>query len=92
MNVLLSWLRFRFDHRWVPHHVSPYLDGELSQPERGRLERHVDDCPECRELLRALKALIVTLGMVRGEQDPPVAQAIFSSVRGRLEEPGRNDA
>lgn len=87
MQGPLNRLRFRLDHSWTPRKVSPYLDGELSQSERERLERHVEDCPECRELLRELNALIVTLGTLRDEQGAPVAHAIFSAVRDRLDEP-----
>ena len=79
-------LRFRFDHRWAPRKVSPYLDGELSRSERERLEHHVKDCPECRELLRELDALIDALGALRAEQTAPVADAMLSLVRGRLGE------
>ncbi len=79
--------RFRLDHRWAPRNVSLYLDGELRSSERKRLEHHVDDCPECRELLRELSALIVKLGTLRDDRGAPVAQAILSSVRDRLDEP-----
>src|ERR1035441_5013331 len=59
--------RFGFlrDHRWVPPHASDYLDSELSPRERRRVERHTADCPECRELLRSLQALIGVLGTDR---------------------------
>lgn len=86
MRAPLKSLRFRFDHRWVPRHASAYLDRELASAQRARLERHVDDCPECRRLLRELNALVVALGTLQDEQGEPVAHAIFSSVRGRLDE------
>lgn len=88
MRSPLRRLRFRLDHHWTPRNVSRYLDGELSQSGRERLEHHVEDCPECRELLRELNALIVTLGTLRDEQGAPVAHAIFSAVRDRLDGPG----
>lgn len=51
MKRVLDRLRFRRDHRWVQPHASDYLDGELRPRERTRVERHLDKCPECRELL-----------------------------------------
>lgn len=39
--------------------LSPYLDGELMPPERGRLEEHLQSCPDCREELENLRRLAV---------------------------------
>ena len=86
MKGPFSRLRFRLDHAWTPDHVSPYLDGDLSSGQRARVERHVEDCPECRELLRELGAVIVALGTLHDDAGAPVAQAILSSVRRRIEE------
>lgn len=35
--------------------ISAYVDGELSDDERARVEAHVENCPECRELLGELE-------------------------------------
>ena len=86
MNGLFSRLRFRLDHRWTPLHASPYIDGELSPAHGARLERHIEGCPECRELLRELNALTLALGTLRDEDGVPVAEAILSSVRQRIDE------
>jgi anti-sigma factor RsiW len=90
MEHPLHRLRFRFDHRWVPGHASPYLDGELSPARRARLQRHLDECPECRALLHELSALVAALGTLHDDDGAPVAKTIFSSLRGRLDEPSRD--
>ncbi len=89
MRGLFSRMRFRLDHAWTPPNSSPYLDGELSRTQRARLERHIEECPECRELLRALGALIVALGTLHDHTGAPVAQTILSTVRSRLDEAPR---
>ncbi|MHB8234100.1 MAG: anti-sigma factor family protein [Solirubrobacteraceae bacterium] len=79
-------LRFVLDHRWTPVHVSPYLDDELSAAQRARLERHIEQCPECRELLRELQRLIVSLGTLSDDTGAPVAASILAAVRSRMDE------
>ncbi len=86
MNRVLRRLRFRIDHGWTPPHASEYLDGELSAGARKRLERHVDDCPECRELLRGLKLLIANLGTLRAGDGELVAASLATSVRALLDQ------
>jgi anti-sigma factor RsiW len=78
--------RFGFlrDHRWVPPHASDYLDSELSPRERRRVERHTADCPECRELLRSLQALIGVLGTIGDGEPQVVAAAVLASIHSRL--------
>ncbi len=80
MKRVLERLRFRRDHRWVPPRASDYLDGELRSRERTRVERHLDKCPECRELLRGLQAILSALGTMRGEESEPMADAVLASV------------
>lgn len=77
-------LEFVRDHRWLPPHASEYLDGELGPRERGRVKRHTRDCPECRELLASLRALIEALGTLRGDEERVVAGAVLASVQSRL--------
>lgn len=91
MRRLLHRLRFRIDHRWTPAHASEYIDGECSPAERLRVERHIEECPECRELLRELNAVVGSLGGLRHEGGRLVAGSILASVRTRLEEaPGNS--
>jgi len=38
--------------------LSEYLDNELGPDERGRLERHLADCAECRQVLEQLRQVV----------------------------------
>ena len=42
--------------------LSPYIDGELSTPEKTRVERHIAACDSCRRELESLRA---TVGLLR---------------------------
>ena len=48
--------------RHVGENLSGYLDGELTQQERQRVELHLADCDECRGLLTELSALRERMG------------------------------
>jgi anti-sigma factor RsiW len=41
--------------------ISPYLDRDLSPAERKAVEAHLQDCPECRELLALLREVSTSL-------------------------------
>ncbi len=86
MRGPLHRLGFRRDHRWVQPHTSDYLDDDLRPDERARLEGHVDDCPECRELLRSLHAIVNALGTMRGDEGELMADTVLASVRSRVNE------
>ncbi|MGD8580919.1 MAG: zf-HC2 domain-containing protein, partial [Lysobacterales bacterium] len=45
--------------------LSGYLDGELTQQVRQRVEVHLADCDECRESLADLEALRLRMGQSR---------------------------
>jgi anti-sigma factor RsiW len=82
----LSRFRFARDHRWVPPRASDYLDGDLTPPEVARVQRHVGECPECRELLQELEEIVVALRTLRDDQGELVAGTVLASVRVRLGE------
>ncbi len=88
----MKGLRFWRDHRWVPPRASDYLDGELRSRERARVEHHLNECPECRELLGSLRAIVSALGTLRGDDSVLVADAVLASVRSRLGELPRDGA
>lgn len=48
--------------RHMGERLSGYLDGELTQQERQRVELHLADCAECRGLLDELSALRERMG------------------------------
>jgi anti-sigma factor RsiW len=84
--VTLTTVRFRRDHRFTAGHLSDYTDGGLAARGRGRIERHVPDCPECEQALRSLQRLLLLLHGL-----PAVSEAerpdIAAAVRRRLREP-----
>ena len=48
--------------------MTAYLDGELDDRDRGRLESHLADCPHCSEYLAQLRVTIDALGHVDIDQ------------------------
>lgn len=64
-------LRQMVDHRFTKAHASEYLDGELSQDERDRVDRHISICPKCRTLLASLRRMIETLPGSRDSRSRP---------------------
>jgi hypothetical protein len=57
------------ERRHVNEHVgdlvSGYLDGELTQQRRQRVEAHCRDCEDCRQILEELRALRERMGQAR---------------------------
>ena len=53
----------------IEHHVgeqlSGYIDGELTQQDRQRVERHCEQCDTCREQLNELRDLRERMGRAR---------------------------
>ena len=45
--------------------LSGYLDGELTQQQRQRVETHCDTCTECKKNLKELRALRESIGKAR---------------------------
>ncbi|HEV3228110.1 MAG TPA: zf-HC2 domain-containing protein [Solirubrobacteraceae bacterium] len=72
--------QFKRDHRWTPRRMSEYLDGDLDARRRARLERHTDECPECRGLLGGLRRLVGALRELGRPQaagrGPDLAEAV----------------
>lgn len=84
MSLPFARIRFALDHRWSPPHMSDYLDGDLDARRAARVERHVGDCAECRELLLGLEALVAALGGVRHDGGERVAARTLDGFRARL--------
>jgi anti-sigma factor RsiW len=78
---VLRQLRDRLDHAWSGRHMSEYIDGELAPGERRRLERHVERCPECGPMLRALVATVHALRWLRGGPGRSVAPGTIERIR-----------
>ncbi len=60
--------------------VSDYLDGDLSQPERTALERHLGDCPTCPPLFAGLVGVRDGLGRLR-DPDSVIAPELAERLR-----------
>lgn len=63
MSLLGSFSR---DHRWAQRHLSHYVEGDLPDTRRRRLDRHVADCPDCARGVRAMLALVRGFAALRG--------------------------
>lgn len=86
MSRLSHSLRFKRDHRWAPGHMSEYLDEELAARARVRMERHTQECPECRGVLRSLRRLLSALHRVPQSDTGLEAPDITAAVLRRLHE------
>jgi anti-sigma factor RsiW len=80
-------MSFARDHQWAPVHMSNYLDGELATSPRGRMERHLGECEECRRLLAGLRAIVEGLHRLPALGGGVDAVQLAASVRIRLNGP-----
>ena len=83
IRMIKKW-RFMRDHEWTHEHLSDYIDGELREPERERVEEHVGMCPQCRRVLATLRKTVAGLTSL---MSTPAAPGLADSVIGRLHEP-----
>lgn len=69
--------------------LNAYLDGELSREEAEDVRKHLERCPECRELLSQFEAM--SAGLKEMEEEPPskLAGSIMDRVRSE-QTPNRN--
>jgi anti-sigma factor RsiW len=69
------------DHRFTRVHASEYLDGELSEDGRRRVERHTSACPQCRALLASLRRMLDTLPRLAATPAPSLADGVIERLR-----------
>jgi anti-sigma factor RsiW len=69
------------DHRFTKAHASEYLDGELSEAGRRRVERHSSVCPRCQALLASLRGMIDTLSELSTPGRARVADGVLERLR-----------
>jgi anti-sigma factor RsiW len=84
MREFIHRLRFRLDHRWAPGRMSAYLDAELGQSGRARMDRHTAECPQCRRLIASLRRMLSALHRLPAPAGGADGLDIASSVRLRL--------
>ena len=61
--------------------ISEYLDGELGHDECRQIERHLNDCPECRDCVDALKK---TIALCRKSAREKIPEDMRKRIRSRL--------
>jgi anti-sigma factor (TIGR02949 family) len=64
--------------------ITDYLEGELPESERRRLEAHLESCPGCSEYLGQMRTIAGSLGGLREEAIPPeLRDSLIASFRKR---------
>ena len=81
MRRMLERIRFMRDHRFTRAHMSDYLDGDLREGERVRVEHHAGLCPECRRLLRSLRETLARLTEMRAPAPEGLAADVIERLR-----------
>lgn len=86
MKVRWPWSRRVAGHdmtcREAVSLVTAYLDGALGVGDHDRLERHLDECPHCREHVRQIRATVLVTGEVRlGDLDPLAREDLMQLYR-----------
>ena len=71
------------EHLWTRPRLSPYLDGEVSEAERRRVEEHAHVCPQCHRILETLKRTLVELRGMADERSAPsgLADSVMARIR-----------
>jgi predicted anti-sigma-YlaC factor YlaD len=59
------------DCQQIDERLSGYLDGELTQGDRQRVEVHLDSCPKCREAFEEMARLREAVGKLPFDQMSP---------------------
>ena len=69
------------DHQWSQQHLSHYVEGDLRQRARRRLDRHARECVECGRGVRAMRALVRAVRGLDGLAGVRAPATIFDRVR-----------
>jgi anti-sigma factor RsiW len=81
IRALLAKRRFTRDHRWTQAHLSDYVDDDLHDAERDRLEHHVHRCPQCRRMLETLRRTLKELSELRVAPGAGIAPGVIDRLR-----------
>ena len=74
------------DHNKIKELISPYHDGELNEEERKQVERHLEECSECRKEFEEMGKFEEVLSKMQFKEPPKEAWKMYwSSVYNRLE-------
>ena len=69
------------DDRFTAAHASGYLDGQLPEAGRRRIERHATVCPQCRTPLASLRRMINILPRLAAPPSTGVADGVLERLR-----------
>ena len=69
------------DHTVFEERICAMLDGELSDGEAAELRAHLDECPECRAFLDAMKAVYGLSAKELPEAPPELSKNVMERVR-----------
>jgi len=78
---LVEKRRFMREHRWTHERLSEYVDGELDEDGRARVEVHVRWCPECRRVLESLRRTVAGLMRLRVAAPEGLAIGVIERLR-----------
>jgi len=78
---MLRPIRFMRDHRFISSHASAYLDGDLDESRRRRVERHAGVCARCHQLLESLRQTIAALMGLRAQPRGDIADGVIARLR-----------
>ncbi len=74
------------DHKEIKTLIAAYLDGELEEEEKKRVEAHLPGCEECREEYEDLNRLEEVLNKMQLKKpSQEVWEVYWSSIYNRLE-------
>ena len=77
--ILVLWSFI--DHRFTAAHASEYVDGELHEAGRRRIERHTSICPQCAALLASLRRMVELLPGLDPARSKDVANGVLERLR-----------
>jgi anti-sigma factor RsiW len=78
---LIARRRFMREHEWTHARLSDYLDGDLSDAERRRVEEHIGMCPQCRKVLATLRRTLKDLTGLGRDAPPGLADRVIGRLR-----------
>jgi anti-sigma factor RsiW len=77
----LARRRYMREHRWTHAHLSEYLDRQLTQEDRERVEAHAGICPHCSRVLATLRRTLEGLHLLRAQAQTRVADGVIARLR-----------
>jgi anti-sigma factor RsiW len=63
-------------------HISEYIDGDLDSKKRAKLEKHLDECTGCQELLQDFQDMALE---ARGLKQPTPPDSVWNKIQAQME-------